>query len=49
MPRGEIKTSNQPKRLEGIAFRCDLVNWQVDKELDKFGSLVGPPFQLLPK
>ena len=34
MSRGEIKNLNQLLRLEEIAFRYDLVNWQVDKELD---------------
>ena len=37
MSRGEIKNLNQLLRLEEIAFRYDLVNWQVDKELDELG------------
>ena len=37
MSRGEIKNLNQLLQLEEIAFRYDLVNWQVDKELDELG------------
>lgn len=34
--------------MEEIAFRCDLVNWQVDKELDKLVPLVGSLFNHTP-
>lgn len=37
MSRGEIKNLNQLLRRGEIAFRYDLVNWQVDKELDELG------------
>ncbi len=41
MFRGEIKDLNQLLRLKEIAFRYDLVNWQVDKELDELGVCFG--------